>query len=236
MLETEVQSQLLATFIGTLLAIGSAAFVWLIRSAYEKHRKERLALSKLERKFVLNATIAEDNLQFMRVWVNALKDNRPFSFHFEEFLIDNEETHNLSQLKLINKILPVNYKLRRMGLDLKNIYSNYWDVVAKIDSIPDEQRKIQNLEHFHKTVILGIEEMSKNYPILNKDFVDVLACIRVAANVRKHSLFGYISILFTDVFPRTTKKSIEKEKGKLEREMAEKRGVIQKGIGAEKVN
>jgi len=232
MLEAETQTQLLTTYAGTLLAIGSAAFVWLIKSAYEKHRKEMLALSKLERKFVLNATIADDNLEFMRVWVDALKDNRPFSFDFEEFLIDNEETHNLSQLKLINKILPINYKLRRMGLDLKNIYSNYWEVVAKIDAIPDEQRKMQNLEHFHKTVILGVEEMTKNYPIINKDFVDVLACIRVAANVRKHSLFGYVSVLFTDVYPRMNKKAVEKEKGKLESEMAEKRGVIQKGIGA----
>lgn len=53
--------------------------------------------------------------------------------------------------------------------------------------------------------------MKQNYEVIKNSVVDVVAYIRAVNKVRRHSLFGYISFLFVDVFPRVTKKSIEKE-------------------------
>ena len=53
--------------------------------------------------------------------------------------------------------------------------------------------------------------MKQGYEVIKSGVVDVVAYIRAVNKVRRHSLFGYISFLFVDVFPRVTKKSIEKE-------------------------
>ena len=207
--------EILTSFVGTLFALLSAGLIWLIKSAYEKHRFEVLALAKFERIFANNLTILKDNFDFLDKWIGSLKNNRPYSFHFENYYINEEETYKISNLGLINRLLSVNYMLRRTGLDFANIYKSYWEVIFKIDSIQDEARKEQNLKTYHENILVNLEQMKQGYEVIKNSVVDVVAYIRAVNKVRRHSLFGYISFLFVDVFPKVTKKSIEKEVGLL---------------------
>ena len=211
MLELSLSKEILTSFAGTLLALLSAGIVWLVKSAYEKHKSEVLALAKFERIFANNLTILKDNFDFLDKWIASLKNNRPYSIHFESYYINEEETYKISNLGLINRVLSINYMLRRTSLDFANIYKSYWEVIFKIDSIQDEARKEQNLKTYHENILTNLEQMKQGYEVIKSGVVDVVAYIRAVNKVRRHSLFGYISFLFVDVFPRITKKSIEKE-------------------------
>jgi len=219
---TEVTNEILVSFIGTLLALISAGIIWFLKSAYDKHRLEVLALAKYERMFAINMTILKDNFEFIDKWLTSLENNRPYSFHFENYYISEEETYKLSNLKLINKILSTNYKLRRTGLDLENIYKGYWDTIFRIDSIQDETRKNNNLSTYHNTVKQTLEQIKQNYEPLKNDLIDVVAHIRAVNSVRKHSLFGYMKMFFVDVFPRVNEKSIDKQVSILKANIKEK--------------
>jgi len=208
MLEIDIATKIFTSFAGTILAILSASVIWLVKLAYEKHKAEVLALAKFERMFVQNIPLLQDNLQFINQWIEALKNNRPFSFHIEKLITNEEATYKLSNLKLVNKILSLNYKSKRICEDLENIYKSYWDVIIKIQAIQDKEEKQRDLIRYHKTVSNTLEEMKKNYEPIKKELIDVIANIRVIGNVRKHSLFGYLDILFIDVVPRVTKKDI----------------------------
>lgn len=211
MLELETTKEILTSFAGTLLALLSAGFIWFLKSAYGKHKSEMLALAKFERIFAIDMTVLKDNFEFLDKWLTSLKNNRPYSYHFENYYINEEETYKLSNLKLINRILSINYKLRRTGLDFDNIYKSYWGTIFRIDSIQDDTKKENNLKIYHDTVKGILEQMKLNYEPLKNDLIDAVALIRAAHKVRFHSLFGYVSLMFVDVFPRITKKSIEKE-------------------------
>ena len=211
MLELNLTKEIFTSFIGTLFALLSAGFVWFIKSAYEKHRSEVLALAKFERIFANNLTILKDNFDFLDKWIASLKNNRPYSFHFENYYINEEETYKISNLGLINRLLSVNYMLRRTALDFANIYKSYWEIIDKIDSIQDEVQKERNLKNYHENILVNLEQMKQGYKVIKNSVVDVVAYIRAVNKVRRHSLFGYTSFLFVDVFPRVTKQSIEKE-------------------------
>jgi hypothetical protein len=212
MLELNFTKEIFTSFIGTISALLTAGLVWFIKSAYEKHRSEVIALAKFERIFANNLTILKDNFDFLGKWIDSLKNNRPYGFHFENYYVNEEETYKISNLELINRLLSVNYMLRRTGLDFANIYKSYWEVIFKIDSIQDDVRKEKNLKTFHKNILVNLEQMNQNYEVLKNSIVDVVAYIRAVNKVRKHSLFGYMSFLFIDIFPRVTKNSVEKEK------------------------
>lgn len=211
MLEPEIIKEILTSFVGMLLALLFAGIIWLLKLAYEKHKSEVLALARFERIFVINIRILKDNFEFINEWISALKNNRPYSFHFDNYYINEKETYKLSNLNLIKQILSINYKLRRTSLDLDNIYKSYWDIIFRIDSIQDEEKKEKNLKIYHSTIQLTLEQIKQNYKPLKNDIINTVALIRAAHKVRRHSLFGYISLMFLDIFPRVTKKSIEKE-------------------------
>jgi len=211
MLEPEIIKEILTSFAGMLLALLSAGIIWLLKLAYEKHKSEVLTLARFERIFVINSRILKDNFEFIDKWIFALKKNRPYSFHFENYYINEEGTCKFSNLNLIKQILSINYKLRRTSLDLDNIYKSYWNIIFRIDSIQDEEKKEKNLKIYHSTIQLTLEQIKQNYKPLKNDIINTVALIRAVHKVRRHSLFGYISLMFLDVFPRVTKKSIEKE-------------------------
>ena len=222
MSEFNLSKEILTPFVGTLFALLSAGLVWFIKSAYEKHRFEVLALAKFEIIFAIYPEIIKNNFDFLDKWIASLKNNRPYSFHFENYYINEEETYKISNLGLINRVLSVNYMLRRMGLDFANIYKSYWDVISKIDSIQDEMRKERNLKTYHENILINLEQMKQSYEVIKSGVVDVVAYIRAVNKVRRHSLFGYISFLFIDVFPRITEKSMEKETAALKANIEEK--------------
>lgn len=220
--EFTLTKEILTSFIGTSFALLSAGFIWFMKSAYEKHRSEVLALAKFERVFANNLTILKDNFDFLDKWIASLKNSRPYSFHFENYYINEEETYKISNLGLINRLLSVNYMLRRTGLDFANIYKSYWEIILKIDSIQEEARKEQNLKTYHENILVNLEQMKQGYEVIKDSVVDVVAYIRAVNKVRRHSLFGYIGFMFVDIFPKVTRQSIEKETTALKANMEEK--------------
>lgn len=206
-----ISNEVLTSFTGAVLALVSAGLVWILKSAYEKHRKEILALAKFERIYAIDLTLLKDNFEEIDNWITSLNRNRPYSFYIGTYYLDEEETYKLSNLKLISRILNINYTLRRTGFDLENIYKNYWDTLAHIDSIQDDVRKESDLNVFHNTVKDTLGAMKTNYEPLKNDIIETVALIRAAHRIRKHSLFGYLSMLFVDIYPKITKESIEQE-------------------------
>lgn len=220
--ELAISKDILTSFIGTILALLSAGIIWFLKSAYEKHRSEKLALAKFERIFAINLTILKDNFEFVDNWISALNEGRPYSFHLEKYFIDDETTFKLSNLELINSIISTNYMLRRTSSDLGNIYKGYWEIVFKIEAMPDPITKEANLKQYHSTVINALEQIKKNHIPLNSAIMETVALVRAVDYVRFHSLFGYLGLLFADIFPRATKKLKEEEMEKLRQNIQEK--------------
>jgi hypothetical protein len=94
--ELEISKDILTSFVGTTLALLSAGIIWFLKSAYEKHRSEKLALAKFERIFAINLTTLKDNFEFIDNWISALRSDRPYSFQLEKYFIDEETTFKLS--------------------------------------------------------------------------------------------------------------------------------------------
>ena len=210
-LESEIINEIMVSFTGVVLAIFSAGVIWFLRSAYEKHKAEVLALAKFERIFATNLTLLKDNFEFTDKWIESLSQNRPYSFRFQEYLIGDEGTYKISNLNLINQILSINYKLKRTSLDLDNIYKSYWDIISEINSVKDDQKRTKDLRIYHKNVQQVLQQIKQNYKPLKSDLINVIALIRVVYKIRRHSLFGYMSFLFLDIFPRVTKKAVAKQ-------------------------
>lgn len=229
MVDPNITKEIFVSFAGTLLALLSAGLIWFFKSAYEKHGTEILALRKYQIIFANNLTVLTDNFEFIDKWLESINNGRPYSFKFGTLVINEEEIFKLSNLSLINKILSLNYKLRRTELDMENIYRNYWDTILYIDAIQDEQRKEKNLQIYHRTIKQHLTQMKENYEPLKTNSIEVVANIRVAAKVRFHSLFGYLGIFFRDIFPtmndQAVKVEIEILTKQINERIAERRGI-----------
>lgn len=222
MLELNITKEIFTSFVGTLLAILSAGVIWLVRSAYGKHRSEILALRKFETVFANNLTSLTDNFEFIDKWIDAVKNSRPYSFQLRKFTVNEEEIYKISNVRLINKVLSVNYMLSSLNLDLNNIYKSYWEILSRIDSYQDEQRKIKELQIYHNTIREHLEQIKQGYDPVKNNTIEVVAMIRVAANIRFHSIFGYLAVLFRDVFPRMDDEAIKVEIESLTKQINER--------------
>lgn len=218
----EINAQVLNSFTGTGLALLTAAFLWIIRSAYEKHRSERLALVKFERMIVLNIRYLDDNLEHINKWIESTKNDRPYSYSFQALSTNDEDTFKLSHLGLVRQLVELNYMLCRTTTDLENTYRQCWDVVRNLDAKPDHPTRGTSFSEHNKTLVLTLEDMKKNYPFLKEKMIDALASVQTHARVRFHSMFGYLSLLFIDVVPRTTTQAVERTKANLATEMSNK--------------
>lgn len=216
--------EILISFIGTLLALLSAGFVWVLKVAYEKHKMEMFALAKFERIFANDITILKDNFDFVDEWISAAGQQRCYNCHFGSYYINEDDTYKISNLELINKILSINHKLRRTELDINNVYKSFWESVLKIDSIQDKAEKEKNLNIYFINLRGTLEKMKSNYKPLQNDLVDTMSLIRCSHKVRFHSLFGYFDLMLIDVFPKINKSNIEKEIAILKDNIARNQG------------
>lgn len=217
MLELNIPTTLVTSILGTLIALASAGIVWLLNTAYEKHRAEKIALARYERIYAVNLAIHKDNFEEIDKWITSLDRGHRYSFYIGKYYLDEEETYKLKDLEVIQQILETNYKFRRTGADIQNIYQTYWATVTRIDSIQDSVGREDNLKIIHNTTKSTLLQMKLNYEPLKGDMLHAVTLIRVAANVRNHSLFGYIDkLFFSDLFPRVTEKSIAKQRKRLD--------------------
>ncbi len=204
-------SEIIISFIGTLFALFSAGIIWILKSAYEKHRAEVFTLSKFERIFANNLTILRDNFNFLNDWISSLENNRAFSIHFEDYYINDEETYKIKNLELINRLLSLNYMLRRTGFDFENTYKTYWEGIKSVNETKDVESRERNFEELNKNLLPVLRKMSGGYKVIEDKLVDVVAYIRCVNNVRKHSVFGYFSFLFLDIYPKITSYSVKRQ-------------------------
>lgn len=211
----EISQEVANSFLGTSIALFSAAFIWFLKTTYEKHVKEMLILAKFERFFALNLRYLTDNFGFVDEWINSLKNNRPFSFYIQDYIVDDDESYKINNLLLINKLLPLNYKLKRTSFDLKNIYNNYWDNLIRIDATQDPQQKEINFKAQNENILVPLNSFKQNYEPLKNDIIEAVAIIREIHRVKRHSVPSYINLLFEDIFPSVTKESLKQQEKNL---------------------
>ena len=195
------QAKVSEAFLGFFLALLSAGVLWLIKSAYSKHLSEISALSRYERAYVLNISKFRDNMQFVGEWISAARQIRPYSFQFDSFIVNQEDSYQIKNLKLVNVIVSLNYKLNRINLDVENVCKDYWKILERILEIEDQKTQTENLKRYHETIVQTLGQMRENYKSVEKETVTAIASIRVEAEVRKHSIFGYLDSLFIDIWP-----------------------------------
>ncbi len=212
MFENDIIKEISPAFLGTILALLSTGLIWLLKSSFEKHNREMGALGFYEKIFVQNIRLLADAFENIDSWITSMKAGRSFVVHFEPLRIDNEELQKISNLSLVNQILRGNYMFGRTSSDISMIYSNYRETISKIDSIVDEESKKKNLDIFYGETIVVLTELKKNYEPLEREFIETIALIRVNASIRFHSISGYVSLLMKDIFPKVTKKALERER------------------------
>lgn len=220
----EISKEIFTSFAGTAFALLSAGVVWLLKSALDKHRSETVALARYERGLATNLEVVYDNFDFLNQWIDAIKNqNRPYSAHFEQFIIDDQEHYKIGDLELVNQIVQLNYKLRRSAADFDHHQKVYFKTLAEIDSIKDKEDKLQNLNMFHQNFALSLEQMIPNREHLEKEVLKAIARIRLVSKVRKHSLFSYLSFLFKDIWPRVTQERFDKELKLLQKDVEKRK-------------
>jgi hypothetical protein len=192
----------------TAISVIIAGLIWVLKMPYEKHRKEMLSLSKLERLLIMNEAALGDNIDLIDQWIMGLSELRPYSAHFESMLFDESNYHSLSNMNLINELFQINHKLKRSSNDLNNIYKSYWEIIPKIDEI-DPIKKLELLKTYSDNVIGPLKDIKEGAVLLKKEIVPVIAHIQVMGNVRFHSLFGYLNLLNRDIIPRPTREKID---------------------------
>lgn len=224
MINIEISKEILNSFAGTSLALLSAGLAWLLKSTLDKHKSEIVALAKYERCLAINLEILYDNFNFLDQWIDSIKiNNRPFSVHFEKYLINDNEHYKISDLKLISKVIFLNYKLRRSAADFDHLQKSYFKSFSEIDAIPNKTSRMHNLITFHRSFVPGLERIKVNRNHLENEILKSIARIHVDLKVRRHSLFGCLSFLFKDILPRTTQKQCDSEYARLCKEVEERR-------------
>ncbi len=224
MIKVEFSREIFTSFVGTALALFSAGLIWLLKSALDKHKSESIALAKYERSLATNLENLYYNFDFLVEWINLIKtNNQPYSAHFEKYFIDDVEHYRISDLELINQIVQLNYKLRRSAADFEHLQNGYITTLAKIDSITDSTSRLKNLTAFHQNFVSGLEQIRVNRTHLEKEILKSITRIRLNSDVRKHSLFSYLSFLFKDVWPRASQKRFDTEYEQLCKEVEERK-------------
>ncbi len=214
--------EIFSSFIGTLLALLSAGLVWMLKTAYTKHGNEMAALARFERMYAKNLTLVRDNFEQIQNWISACSQQRPFSFHFEPFLFDDEESFKLKNLFLINAVIQTNYILKNVSQTIENIYKTHWEATREINHVTDVVQKEKDYAFHCKTIKTTLEHISENQKTLNSNIINSLATLRTVHKVRRHSFFGYVDLLFVDIFPQVTQETIKRERLKVEENIKQK--------------
>jgi hypothetical protein len=194
----------------TAMSILVAGLIWILKLPYDKYQKEIVSISKLEKLFALNEASLRDNIQFMKEWQESITASRPYNCHFEPLIIEDINNLYISDIKLVNKILKINYMMKRSGDDLNNLYKSYWEILNKISSIPDPAERERNFTKYHETISVALKAIKEGAETVYGKIIPVLAHLQIAGDVRFHSIFGYIKyILLADIYPRPTQKRIQ---------------------------
>ncbi|MCX6717065.1 MAG: hypothetical protein NTU76_00095, partial [Candidatus Taylorbacteria bacterium] len=157
-------------------------------------------------------------IHLIKLWIVGLKSNRPYVCCFGKFVIDDETHMKISDIGLINKIVKTNSFLKRMGEDVNGIYKNYVKVISGITDGKTVLTEDQ-LKFYSNNLAEALDKILKKIEEGDKDVIKTLAHIRLAGRVKFHSIFGYFSILFRDVFPSINDKKVNNEIDKINKEI-----------------
>jgi hypothetical protein len=211
----------------TALSILSAGIVWVLSLPFNTYREEILTIAKWEKITALNEVAIRDNVHFMNEWLTAIAGSRPYSCYFETLLTGDFDSSFLSDLKLTNQLIKLNYMSKRTSDDLKNLYISYWDTLTKITALSDPS-VVEILRNYHDSVSTAIIGIKKSHITIHKEILPVLASLQVGGTVRFHSIFGYARFLSTRyIWPRPTEKKINDRLAQLVKEMRDKDFVIE---------
>ncbi len=206
--EVEIIKSMLIASISAGVTLLFAGIIWFLRVAYQKHVDEEVALQKIEIIIINNITSLQNNLGFIRQWIEALKDGTQFRAFLDDYIVEEDAILNLSKPELINEMLNINYRLKRMNLDMKNLEQFYKEVLPGIRHKSDPTQSAANLVIFFKKIIDELNAVLTRYDTLEEQLIKSLAVVRIIMEIRNHSLFGYLRFFSVDIFPRISDKKI----------------------------
>lgn len=200
--------------VSLLISLFFALFVWLIKDAYEKWSFETKLLLKIEVYLIRDRATLLSNQEKFTEWISALKNNRAYSYAFQNYRLDNIEFFELSNLDLLNRLNRLSYQLAGFESDITNIFADYKRALERFFNQDVVEQKYW--EQFNNNLRSQLEVNKVNYDEAISDTNEALALLKA---YKKQKLFSTFRLIkkFSSSFPRLSSHRIEIERKELQK-------------------
>ncbi len=207
-------------FTAAIFTIAAAAITWFVKTSYDKFKRDMRAIARVERISALNRARLISNKPLIEMWSSALKSGRRYIRPIDKLIIDDETHYDVSDISLVNLIVRTNFTLQAFNDDIENLYKDYVENFAPL--VIQDPPGIKKFENEMKEIARLLDQTVAYIPNLESEILSVSARARVLGRVKKHSTFGYLSLLETNVFPRITSEKLSIELDRLRKEIKDK--------------
>lgn len=197
-----------------LLSLFFAFCVWLIKDAYEKWIFETKLLLKIEIYLIRDRATLLSNREKFTEWIGALKDNRAYSYAFQDYRLDNLDFYEVSNLDLLNSLNKLSYLIKGFESNTSNTFNDYrqgLQLFFNQNSI-EQQHWVQ----FNQNLRSQLEIIKNNFNDAIKDTNEAIALLRAYKKQKFFSLFRIIKKISKPI-PSLPFSSVEKELKELEK-------------------
>jgi hypothetical protein len=194
--------------ISLLVSLLFAFCAWLIKDAYEKWLFETKLLLKIEIYLIRDRATLLLNQEKFTEWISALKDNRAYSYAFQNYRLDNLDFYEVSNLDLLNRLNKLSYSLTGFESDTSNTFNDYRQGLQLFfnQNSVEQEHWIQ----FNQNLRDQLEVIKGNFNDAVKDTNEALALLRAYKKQKLFSLFRLVKKLSTP-FPSLSYDNVEKE-------------------------
>lgn len=198
--------QTLSTFYGSTLTLGLGFLVWLIKSAFDNHRKQRSATTKIERIYVNNLGMMADNKKLIEQWLKSFDNRARFTCNFGKLIVNEESLFDIHDLTLLNKLIKNNFYFKGLNDDVENAYTDYKKMSdALMDRKVTDEAFLEYCKYITPQLNNGIVGIQR----IEKEIIDTIAHIRLFGKNRSiYSIFGILDYLNKDIWPKISEKRL----------------------------
>jgi hypothetical protein len=202
------------TTISILISLVFAFFAWLIKDAYEKWLFETKLLLKIEVYLIRDRATLLSNQEKFSEWVSALKDNRAYSYAFQNYRLDNIEFFEVSNLDLLNRLNRLSYQLAGFESDISNTFTDYKQALERFFNQAEVEQKYW--QQFNQNLRSQLEVIKGNYTDAISDINEALALLRAYKKQKLFSVFTLIKKI-SRPFSQLPFHSVETERKELQK-------------------
>ncbi len=200
--------------VSILISLFFAFFTWFIKDAYEKWLFETKLLLKIEVYLIRDrATLLSNHGKFSE-WISALRDNRAYSYAFQNYRLDNIDLFEVSNLDLLNRLNRLSYQLAGFESDISNTFADYKHALERFFNRDEVEQKYW--QQFNQNLRSQLEVIRVNYKDAISDTNEALALLRAYKKQKLFSIFTLIKKI-SRPFPQLSFHSIEAERKELQK-------------------